>query len=120
MLSFLIGLVLTLFGLLFLLFPESLRRRLRRKAVWKLRRYFFAVAVTLGVLLISAGWRHEGLLPKVLVCIGVVALLKGLLLLNSKAAEHVTAWILDRPVLHLKVFAVGQIVLGLAMLFGLK
>ncbi|MEN6424332.1 MAG: hypothetical protein ABFE13_03145 [Phycisphaerales bacterium] len=120
MLSGLIGLVLILFGVLSLLFPESLRRSLRRKAVWKLRRYFVIAAVSFGILLISAGWKHEGLLPKILMCIGVVALLKALLFLNSKAAEHVTAWILERPALHLKIFAIGQIALGMLMLFGLK
>jgi len=119
MLSGLIGLVFILFGVLSLLFPESLRRSLRRKAVWKLRRYFFIAAVSFGILLISAGWKQEGILPKILMCLGVVALLKGLLFLNLKATEHVTAWILERPVLHLRIFAVGQIVLGLLMLFGL-
>jgi len=119
MLSGLIGLVFILFGILSLLFPETLRRSLRRKAVWKLRRYFIIAAVSFGILLISAGWKQEGILPKVLMCIGVVALLKALLFVNSKAAEHVTAWILERPVLHLKIFAVGQIALGLLMLFGL-
>jgi len=119
MLSGLIGLVFILFGVLSLLFPESLRRSMRRKAVWKLRRYFFIAAVSFGILLISAGWKQEGILPKLLMCLGVVALLTGLLVLNLKATEHVTAWILERPVLHLRIFAVGQIVLGLLMLFGL-
>ena len=70
--------------------------------------------------MISAGWRHEGLLPKILMLAGIVALLKGLLFLNSKVSEKITAWILERPILHLKVFAVGQIVLGLLILFGLR
>jgi len=65
------------------------------------------------------GWRHEGLLPKIVMCVGVIALLKGLLFLSSRAAQEVTAWVLERPVWQLKVFAAGQIVLGLAMIFGL-
>jgi len=120
MLSALTGFIFALFGILFLLFPESLRRSLRRKAVRKIRWYLLAFAFSVGAMLISAGWRQEGVLPKVLMCLGVVALLKGLLFLHSKAAEHVTAWILERPVLHLRCFAGGQIVLGLLMLFGLK
>ena len=75
MFSGVIGLVFTLFGILFLLFPESLRRSLRRKAVWKIRRYLLAIALSMGVLLISAGWRQEGVLPKILMCLGIVALL---------------------------------------------
>jgi len=120
MFSNILGGIFVLLGVLFLLYPEALRRRLRRKAIWKLRRYFFAAAFSLGILLISVGWRHEGLLPKVLMLIGIVALLKGLLLLNSRAAETVTAWILERPIVQLRVFAVGQIAMGLLILFGLS
>jgi len=120
MFSNIVGGVFILLGVFFLLYPESLRRRLRRKATSKLRRYFFAAALSLGILLISACWRHEGLLPKILMLVGIVALFKGLLFLNSKASEKITAWILERPILHLKVFAVGQIALGLLILFGLR
>jgi ATP/ADP translocase len=119
MFSGVLGSFLIFFGALFFLYPESLRRHLRRKTTWKLRRYFFAIALTLGVLLISAGWRYEGLLPKVVVFVGIVALFKAVLFLNSKATEHVTAWVLERPVLHLRILAVLQIALGSAMLFGL-
>jgi len=120
MFSNIVGSILILLGLVFLLYPETLRRRLRGKAIWKLRRYFFAAALSFGILLISIGWRYEGLLPKVLMLAGIVALLKGLLFLNSKAVETVTAWILERPVLQLRLFAMGQIALGLLILFGLE
>ena len=120
MFSNILGGIFVLVGVFFLLYPETLRRRLRSKAIWKLRRYFFAAALSFGILLISVGWRYEGFLPKVLMLVGIVALLKGLLLLNSKAAEKVTAWIQERPTLHLRMFAAGQIVLGLLILFGLR
>ncbi len=119
MFSDILGSILIFLGALFFLYPESLRRRLRRKAAWRLRWYFFVTASSLGILLISAGWRHEGLLPKVVMLIGLVALIKGLLFLNSRAVEQVTAWILERPVWHLRIFAVSQMALGGAMLFGL-
>ncbi|MCL5279715.1 MAG: hypothetical protein M1376_07390 [Planctomycetes bacterium] len=120
MFSCIVGGIFVFLGVLSLLYPESLRRRLRSKALWKLRRYLFAAALSLGILLISAGWRHEGLLPKILVLVGIVALFKGLLFLNSRVSEKVTAWILERPVLHIRLFAVGQIVLGLLLLVGLR
>jgi uncharacterized protein YjeT (DUF2065 family) len=119
MFSNILGSIFVFLGVFFLLYPETLRRRLRSKAVWKLRRYFFAAALSLGVLLISVGWRYEGLLPKILMLAGIVAVLKGLLFLNAKATEKITAWILERPTLHLQIFAAGQIALGLLILFGL-
>lgn len=120
MFSGVVGGIFILVGVLSLFYPEALRRRLRRKAVRKLRRYFFAAAVFFGVLLISAGWKQPGLLPKMLVLIGVAAVLKGLLLLNSRASERVTAWVLARPILHLRVFAAAEIAMGLLVLLGLR
>jgi hypothetical protein len=120
MFSHIVGSIFILLGVLFLLYPEALRKRLRRKAVWRLRRWFFAAALFFGALLVSVGWKQPGLLPKVLVLIGVAAILKGLLLLNSKATEKITAWVLSRPILHLRIFAVAEIAMGLLILLGLR
>ncbi|MBN2131838.1 MAG: hypothetical protein JW741_20225 [Sedimentisphaerales bacterium] len=120
MLSTIIGLFFILFGIVFLLYPESLRKRLRKKALRKLRRYFFGAALGTGIMLISLGWRYAGVLPKILAVAGAVAVLKGLLLLKSRAAEEATQWILRQPVLTLRIFAGAQIGLGLLILFGLK
>ena len=117
---YIVGSIFILLGVLFLLYPEALRKRLRRKAVWRLRRWFFAAALFFGALLVSVGWKQPGLLPKVLVLIGVAAILKGLLLLNSKATEKITAWVLSRPILHLRIFAVAEIAMGLLILLGLR
>lgn len=115
-----VGTIFILLGVLFFLYPELLRGSLRRKAVRKLRGYLFAAFVFFGALLISTGWRYDGLLAKVLTLLGIVALIKGLLFLNSTATEKITAWILERPKTHLQMFAAGQIVLGLLILFGLR
>lgn len=120
MVSHIVGSIFILLGVLFLLYPEALRKRLRRKAVWRLRRWFLAAALFFGALLVSVGWKQAGLLPKVLVLIGVAAILKGLLLLNSKATEKITAWVLSRPILHLRIFAVAEIAMGLLILLGLR
>jgi uncharacterized protein YjeT (DUF2065 family) len=119
MLAKIVGGVLVLLGLFFLRYPEGLRKRLRRKAVRKLRRYFFLAAVSLGILLIATGWKYEGFLPKALGILGVLVVLKGLLLLKSRATEEITTWLLERPTSHLRIFAAAQIALGLLILLGL-
>lgn len=120
MFSHIVGGIFIVVGALCLFYPEVLRKSLRRKAVWKLRRWFFAAALFFGALLVSVGWKQPGLLPKVLVLIGVAAILKGLLLINSKATETITAWVLSRPILHLRIFAVAEIAVGFLILFGLR
>ena len=120
MLSYIVGFLFIMFGLIFFLYPEGLRRRLRKKALRKIRRYFFAGAIFGGALLISTGWKYEGLLPKILVITGIIVIVKALFFLKSRAADKVTEWILDQPVLYLKIFAVCQIGLGALIIFGLK
>lgn len=120
MLSYVVGSLFIVLGLIFFLYPEGLRRRLRKKALRKIRRYFFAGAIFGGALLISTGWKYEGLLPKILVIAGIAAVVKALFFLKSRAADKVTEWILNQPVLYFKIFAVCQIALGALIIFGLK
>jgi len=120
MFSYIVGSLFIMLGILFLLYPESLRKRLRKKAIRKIRRYLFAGAITLGILLISTGWKYEGLLPKILVLIGIVAILKGVFFLKLSAADKVTEWILKQPVILLKILAICQIAFGLLIIFRLK
>ena len=120
MLSYIVGSFFILLGILFLLFPESLRKRLRKKALRKIRRYLFAGGIALGILLISTGWKYEGLFPKILVLIGIIAIFKGVFFIKSKSADKVTEWILKQPVIFFKIFAACQIILGLLIIFGLK
>ena len=93
---------------------------MRKKALRRIRRYFFAGAIFGGALLISTGWKYEGVFPKILVIAGIITVLKALFFLKSKAADKVTEWIIEQPVLFFKIFAVCQIMLGALIIFGLK
>jgi uncharacterized protein YjeT (DUF2065 family) len=120
MLATIVGLLFIVLGAVFLLWPESLRRRLRKKALRRLRRYFFGAALGAGILLLSLGWRYQGVLPKILAVAGVMTVIKGLLLLKVRAAQEATQWVLQQPVSYLRLFAAGQIAFGFLILFGVK
>lgn len=120
MLSYIVGSFFIMLGILFLLYPESLRKRLRKRALRKIRKYLFAGAITLGILLISTGWQYKGLFPKILVFVGIIAIFKGVFFVKSKSADKGTEWILKQPVIFFKIFAACQIILGFLIIFGLK
>ncbi len=120
MVSYIVGIFFILLGILSFMFPNFLRTRLQKKAHRRIRQYFFGGAISLGILLISAGWKHEGFLPKILVLVGIIAIIKGVFFLKSKAADTVTQWLLKQPILFFKIFAAGEISLGLLILFGLN
>lgn len=114
------GTLLILFGVLFLMKPHMMQRRIQRTARRKIRRIIFLAASSVGVMLISAGWSLEGWLPKVLVFVGIVAILKAVFFLRSKSAEKVTEWMAGLPIMYFRLAAVIQIALGLLTLYGMK
>ncbi len=120
MLAKIVGIFLIVIGVFFFLFPEGMRKRLRKKALRHLRWYLFATVIFVGSMLISAGWKYPGTLPKIIVIIGIIALIKALFLLKTKAAEHATQWILKQPAWMLRLFCLIDIALGLVIYLGLR
>ena len=100
--------------------PDILRKKLQKKGIRTLRRCLFAVAFALGALLMSAGWGHEGALPKVMTGIGFVLILKGAYLAKAKSADVIADRLAQLPPLYIRLFALAQIVAGCLMIFGLK
>jgi hypothetical protein len=115
-----IGAVLILSGAACMASPERLRRRLQRKTQRAIRRYAFVAAGCLGLLLASAGWQHEGMLARALVVAGVIVLAKGFFLLRAKSADVIMAWLIALPAVYYRMFAVGQMLLGLSIILRLK
>jgi len=104
-------------GVVFLLNPEFLRKRLQRKSLKKIRRLLFAAAVFLGVLLITAAFKSHGLLSKLLLVLGIIAVFKGMFFLKGKVADKVLGWYAAQPILIFRLGACVQILLGVIILF---
>jgi len=115
-----IGGFLVVFGAAFLARPEYLRRKLLKKGVRSLKRYIFAATLALGALLVSAGWGHEGLLPKVLTAAGVLVMLRGIFLAKAKSVNLLAAQLARIPAIYLRLFAAVQVAIGGLLIFVLK
>ena len=98
---------------------RSIRRKLEKKARRTIGRYLFALTAFLGALRVSTGFEYSGVLPKALMVIGVLLILKGLHFLRGKSAEMVMEWLLKVPALHLRLLALGQIAFGAYLYFFL-
>ena len=103
-------------GVLFVIWPQLLRNRLLKKSYKTVRKYFVLLSIFLGILLIKAAWGYEGLLSKIIVIIGIMAIFKGFFLLKSKAAEKMTAWFARQPLILFRMGAVTHILIGAAIL----
>lgn len=103
-------------GLIFLLKPQILKNRLQKKGLKKLRKYFFALSLVLGGLLISVGLRFHGLLAKIIMIIGIIAIFKALFLLKAKAADRLMDWSASQPLILFRIGACFWILTGVIIL----
>lgn len=99
-------------GVFFLFKPERLRNKLRKKSVKKLKRFFFALALGLGFLLIKATWGVPGLLAKVVMIFGFLGIFKAAYLIKAKAADKLIEWYIQQPLKFYRISACVQIVIG--------
>ena len=103
-------------GTLFLLSPQMLKNMLQKKATKRLRKLFFIISATLGGILISVGWRFEGLLAKIVVIIGIIAVFKGLIMLRGKLTDKVIEWSAAQPLIFFRIGGIFWILIGITVL----
>lgn len=103
-------------GILFLLKPELLRKRLQKKSFKKFKKYLFSFLLVLSGLLIAAAWRAEGLLAKVVMIFGIMGIFKAFFFLKAKGAEKFMEWFADKPLILFRFGATFHIVLGTIIL----
>ena len=119
MIAKIIGYLLVVFGGLFFVKPNLLQARLKGKAAKQVRRILFAIALFFGILLISVTWKYHGLLPKIILLIGIIAILKSFYFLKAKSSGKAIEWMVKQPIHYFRIYAVVQVVIGLLMIFGL-
>lgn len=117
MLLKILGWVWVISGILFCWKPEWLLNKIQKKGLKKMKRFFFGIALVLGVLLIKAGWGIPGILAKIVIILGVLAVFKGVFFLKSKAADRVLEWYVKQPIYFFRIWAGGMIALGMFFLF---
>jgi len=103
-------------GVLFLLMPGLLRNRIQKKSNKVVRRYLFAMAIFIGAGLISIGMEISGAAAKIVMVIALIALVKGVFMLKSKAANSIIDFFKDKPISVFRIWAGIQIAIGALIL----
>lgn len=116
MLSKILGTIGILTGLFWLIKPEALKNRIKKKINRKIKIIVFIFIIAFGLLLIGSIIRAKGFLPKFIGTIGIVITIKGILLLTSKASEKILDWLQGRSLLFFRACALFIFVMGI-MLF---
>lgn len=103
-------------GILFLIKPAMLRNKLQKKSFKILKKYLFAIAIILGLFLIGVGLKHQGILSKIIMVLGIIGVLKGFFFIKSKAAEKIVGWVIKQPLSFFRIAASCYILLGILIL----
>ena len=106
-------------GVLFLIMPNILKKRLQKKSNKVVRRYLFAMAIFLTAGVISMGMEISGITAKIIMIIALIALIKGVFFVKSKASNGIIEFLKDKPTSVFRIWAGVQVVIGaLILLLG--
>lgn len=116
MLVRIVGYIWLAVGILFLIRPQMLKNRLLKKGLRRLRKYFILLALALGGLLIPIGFKFQGIFAKIVMILGILAIFKGFLLLNSKTSAAFMDWAAKLPLRYYRMGACFHIAIGVIIL----
>ena len=116
MLVKIIGWIWLFWGVIFLIWPKFLMKKLQKQSFKKIKKLLFGIALFLGIILISAAFKSTGAASKVLAVLGIIAIIKAFLFLKSKASEKLTGWFTDKPVSFFRIWAAVHISIALFLI----
>ncbi|MGB2706219.1 MAG: hypothetical protein WBC74_05145 [Candidatus Omnitrophota bacterium] len=118
MLSKALGIISIITGLWWLIRPEALQNRLKRKMNRKLKFTVYMFIIIFGFLLIGSVLGARGILPKVVGIIGMVITIKGILLITSKTSEKISDWLAGKPLQFFRIWALAILAIGIMLILA--
>ena len=118
MFSKIVGTISIITGLLWLLRPEALKNRLKKKMNRKLKLTVYVFIIIFGFLLIGSVLGARGILPKIVGIIGMVITIKGILLITSKTSEKMSEWVANKPLQFFRIWALAVLTIGIMLLLA--
>ncbi len=111
-----IGWLWIIFGVLFLVWPQLLQKRLGKKSYKTIRKALFLITLLLAGSLISVFFKLKGTLPKIMVFIGVIGVFKAFFLLKTKASDRLIDFFSRQPLIVFRCGGIAYIVIGIIIL----
>lgn len=111
-----LGIIWVVLGILWLIRPEALKNRLKRKVGRKMKWTIYGFLIAFGILMVGSVIKAPGLLPKVIGIGGAILVIKGFLLFLSKASDKLWAWWAEQPLLYFRLQALVILVVGIMLI----
>lgn len=116
LLLILLGWFLIITGLLMYFRPKWARSKLTGHGFGILKGYMLIMALFAASFLLSFGSNVEGAFSKIVMIVGIIALIKAYFLLKKKLFKKVSSWTERLSEKALKNYAVVQVIIGVLML----
>jgi hypothetical protein len=118
MLSKILGVIWILLGVWWLIRPEALKNRLKRKMNRRVRRVVYGFLLVFGFLMIGSVFKTPGLLPKIIGIVGMIIVIKVIMLITSRTSEKVFDWWAERPLIFFRIWALLVLAIGTMLMFA--
>ena len=102
-------------GIILVIMPGILRWQIQRKSRKIIKNYLFAIALLPASLLVAVGFRISGIIPKLIMVIGLIILVRIVFLFKSKVAEKAIDFLKKQPAIFFRLWALVQAAIGLVM-----
>lgn len=118
MLSKILGTLTIIGGFFWLIKPESLKNRIKRKINRKIRWAVYGFIAVFGFLIAGSVIKAPGFLPKIAGLIGLIIAVKAILLITSNTSEKMLDWLSDRPILFFRIWALLILSVGIILILS--
>ena len=112
MLAKILGVIWILAGLFWVVRLDCLKGWLKNRTNKRIRLIRLGIVLVAGIMLIGSVFRVPGILPKLVLIIGLVISIKAIKLITSKASEGMTGWWEDRSLIFFRLWAVCVLGIG--------
>jgi len=118
MIGKILGIIWIILGALWIIKPQILRDRMKKKMTRKLRWVVFIFIMIFGLSLIGGVIRAEGFLLKLVGIIGFIIVIKGVLLATSKTSEKILGWWQSKPLVFFRIWGLFVLLMGAALILA--
>ncbi len=117
MLVKIIGWIWIVTGVISLIKPEWLRKKLQKKTIRKLKWFFIGIAWVIGGMLINVAQNFSGIAYWAILIAGIIAIIKGFMFISGKTSDKLVDFFSVQPVSFLRVCAVVAIGAGVYFVY---
>ena len=117
MLTKILGIIWVVLGMWWLLKPEALKKRLKRKMSRRLKWTIYGSVLAFALILIGSVMRTPGIIPKIIILIGAILAIRVITLFAAKTADKVLDLWADRPLNFFRIWALVTLATGIMLIY---